>query len=130
MREIIAAILMTWGLWTYPMRQPVMASYYGINDGYGGLMTAMGRPMDPYSMTMASPGRPLGSWQLVYNPKTGLYALGAVVDRGPVIQGRMLDLSWEMARAIRMLDAGVEELRIRQVDAISLSIIYGTEVIR
>jgi rare lipoprotein A len=128
MDKIFATILMTFGLFTYhPMRQGALASWYGVDDGFHGRITASGSIFDAYAMTLASPGRPLGSWQLIYNPRTGLYALGRVTDRGPFVKGRNLDLSWEMARLVGILDDGVAQLRIRQVDEISMAIIYGRD---
>jgi rare lipoprotein A len=131
MDKLLATILITLGLFTlHPLRQPAWASYYGIGDGYHGKVTASGAVFDAYGMMLASPGRTMGSLQLIYNPKNGLFAFGRVLDRGPFVKGRDIDLSWEMARILRVLDEGVAQLRIRQVDEVSMSIIYGTEIRR
>lgn len=127
MDKFLATILMTLGLLTlHPLRQSAWASWYGLTDGYHGKVTASGAIYDAYGMTLAHKTRALGSLQLIHNPRNGLFALGLVNDRGPFVKGRDIDLSWEMARLLRVLDEGVAELRIRQVDEVSLAIIYGT----
>jgi rare lipoprotein A len=127
--KILAAILASF-IGFYPMKQSVLASFYGVNDGYHGRVTASGEVFDTYGLTMASPGRPLGSSQLLYNPANGRWVVVRVNDRGPYRGNRTADLSYEAARLLRTIEDGVAQLRIRQVDETSLAIIYGLDPTR
>ena len=60
---------------------------------------------------------PLGTWLLVENPKNGRGVRVRVNDRGPAVDGRVLDLSYAAARVLGATDAGVFRVRYRVVDA-------------
>lgn len=69
-------------------------SHYGYGDGYGGRRTASGSTMNPWAMTTASPGLPMGSRLRVTNRNNGRSVVVTVNDRGPYYGGRVLDLSY------------------------------------
>jgi Lytic transglycolase len=50
---------------------------------------------------------PLGTHLRVSDPRTGRSVVVTVNDRGPFMQGRVLDLSLGAARALGMIDRGV-----------------------
>jgi rare lipoprotein A len=67
------------------------ASFYA--DRFGGRKMANGRRMDLKGNNAASRTLPLGTTAKVTNLKTGLSTLVTIQDRGPYVDGRMIDLS-------------------------------------
>jgi rare lipoprotein A (peptidoglycan hydrolase) len=73
-----------------------VASWYG--PGFEGNHTASGQVFDSSLYTAASKELPLGSWLHVSHDGKGVVVL--VNDRGPYVEGRILDLSHAAAQAI------------------------------
>ena len=74
-----------------------MATWY---RDYKGRKQADGDPMDNDAMTAANRTLPLGSLVVVTNLKTGQSGAMHITDRGPFIQGRIVDLSIASAKAV------------------------------
>ena len=85
-----------------------IASWYG--PGFEGNPTANGDIFDPRLFTAASKELPLGSWLYVEHEGRGVVVL--VNDRGPYIDGRILDLSQAAAEAIGITGLGWIEAEI------------------
>ena len=66
---------------------------------YKGRKSANGQVFSDYAMTAAHRTLPMGSLIVVTNEKTGQSATMRVTDRGPFVQGRLLDLSMASAKA-------------------------------
>ena len=96
--------------------QEGIASWYG--PGFHGKRTSSGERFDQYDFTAAHRTLPLGSWVVVTNKTNGRSIQVYVNDRGPYIQGRVIDLSYAAARAIGMLGPGTVPVRI---------VVLGTE---
>jgi rare lipoprotein A (peptidoglycan hydrolase) len=79
-----------------------IASWYG--PGFEGQTTANGDIFDPDKFTAASRDLPLGSWLYVEHENRGVVVY--VNDRGPYIEGRVLDLSQAAAEAIGITGLG------------------------
>lgn len=79
-----------------------IASWYG--PGFEGNTTANGDIFDPDKFTAASKELPLGSWLYVAHEGKGVVVY--VNDRGPYIEGRVLDLSQAAAQAIGITGLG------------------------
>jgi rare lipoprotein A len=79
-----------------------IASWYG--PGFEGQTTANGDIFDPAKFTAASRDLPLGSWLYVEHEGKGVVVY--VNDRGPYIDGRVLDLSQAAAEAIGITGLG------------------------
>jgi rare lipoprotein A len=79
-----------------------MASYY-----WEPQQVASGGKFDPTGMPCAHRTLPLGTHLRVSDPQTGRSVVVTVNDRGPFMQGRVLDLSLGAARALGMIDRGV-----------------------
>lgn len=79
-----------------------VASWYG--PGFAGQPTANGDIFDPSLMTAASLDLPLGTWLYVEHGGKGVVVL--VNDRGPYIDGRILDLSRAAAHKIGITGLG------------------------
>jgi rare lipoprotein A len=81
-----------------------VASYYG--DNYKGLV-ASGARYDPDKFTAAHRTLPFGTHLHVTDSVTHRNVMVIVNDRGPFIEGRMLDLSLAAAKALRMTERGL-----------------------
>ncbi|TMQ72359.1 MAG: septal ring lytic transglycosylase RlpA family protein [Candidatus Eisenbacteria bacterium] len=86
------------------------ASYYG--QGFDSLKTASGERFDIRRMTAAHRTLPFGTRLRVTNLRNGLTAIVRVNDRGPFVKGRVVDVSYAAARRLRMIDHGVERVRL------------------
>lgn len=81
-----------------PQRQVGKASFYA--DRFAGRKMANGKPMDPNDDNAASRTLPLGTKARVTNLETGLSAVVTIEDRGPYVEGRIVDLSPSTAQKI------------------------------
>ncbi len=98
------------------------ASWYG--HPYHGRRTASGEVYDMYDLTAAHRSLPLGTRLLVTNLDTGQEVEVRVNDRGPLVEERILDLSYAAARVIGADRAGVVPVRLRILapgDAVTLA---------
>jgi len=93
--------------------QIVTASWYG--EFFDGKPTASGEPYDMYDMTAASLTIPLGTYVKVTNLHNGKAIVVKVNDRGPVVPGRILDLSYGAACALQFEHKGLQRVRIEPV---------------
>lgn len=87
-----------------------IASYYG--PGFYGRRTANGDIFNDYSITAAHPTLPLGSRVRVTNLSTKKSIYVTINDRGPFIQGRILDLSIAAAIELDIIDQGVAKVKV------------------
>ena len=86
------------------------ASWYG--DYFQGRETASGEPYDMYDMTAAHPTLPLGTYVKVTNLRNGRAVVVRINDRGPVVDGRIIDLSYSAARALHYDHQGIQQVRL------------------
>lgn len=104
------------GRWYQPAEQPGYdetgaASWYG--DQFNGRPTATGERFDMHALTAAHNTLPLPGLVEVTNLANGRRIVVRVNDRGPFVEGRIIDLSRGSAEALGMLQAGVGEVRVR-----------------
>lgn len=81
------------------------ASWYG--GKFNGRKTSDGTIFDEKNLTAAHRSLPFGTRLLVMNRKTGDSCVVKVNDRGPFIDGRVIDLSKAAARQLNMIGSGV-----------------------
>src|SRR5271155_566892 len=86
------------------------ASWYG--DYFDGKQTASGEDFDMYDMTAAHPTLPLGSYVRVTNLRNGRVVIVKVNDRGPVVPGRIIDLSYGAAQVLQFENRGLQKVRL------------------
>jgi len=86
------------------------ASWYG--ESFDGKPTASGEPYDMYDMTAAHLTLPLGSYVRVTNLRNGRAVVVRVNDRGPIVPGRIIDLSYGAANALGYDKRGVQRVRL------------------
>ena len=86
------------------------ASWYG--EQFQGKTTASGEPYDMRDFTAAHPSLPLGTFVKVTNLRNGRVAVVRINDRGPVIDGRIIDVSYNAARALGFKERGLQRVRL------------------
>jgi len=92
------------------MVQTGLASWYG--PGFHGNLTANGEIFDQTALTAAHRTLPLPSRARITRLDTGQSIMVRVNDRGPYIDGRVLDLSRAAAQALGFVEEGLIEVRI------------------
>ncbi|WP_428422117.1 septal ring lytic transglycosylase RlpA family protein [Methylibium sp.] len=92
-----------------PLFETGIASWYGAP--FHGRRTATGEVYDMNRMTAAHKTMPLPSYALVRNRANGKQVVVRVNDRGPFIDGRVIDLSHAAARKLGIRGVGEVELR-------------------
>jgi len=86
------------------------ASWYGRD--FNGRPTASGEIFDMNAYTAAHRDLPFGTRVRVTNEANGRSVVVRINDRGPWVEGRILDLSYAAAKALGMLEAGVARVRL------------------
>jgi len=86
------------------------ASWYG--EQFQGKQTASGEPFDMRDFTAAHPSLPLGTFVKVTNLRNGKVVVVRINDRGPVVDGRIIDLSYNAARALGFKELGLQTVRL------------------
>ena len=79
---------------------------------YKGRRAANGQVFDDDAMTAANRTLPMGSLIAVTNLTTGQTAVMRITDRGPFVQGRILDLTIASAKATGVYRAGLARVRM------------------
>lgn len=87
------------------------ASWYG--DKYHGKPTATGEIFNKNAITAAHKTLPLNSMLHVTNLETGESIMVRLNDRGPFIDGRIIDLSEAAARELGVIHHGTARVRVR-----------------
>ncbi len=89
------------------------ASWYGVD--FHGRRAADGSRYNMYELTAAHRTMEFGTRLLVTNLENGRTVKVTITDRGPFIEGRIIDLSFAAAQQIGMLDTGVARVRLEVV---------------
>ncbi len=79
---------------------------------YKGRRAANGEVFDDRALTAAHRTLPMGSLVVVTNLKTGQWAAMRISDRGPFVEGRILDLTIASAQATGVYRAGLVKVRL------------------
>ncbi|MCY1045263.1 septal ring lytic transglycosylase RlpA family protein [Corallococcus sp. bb12-1] len=87
-----------------------LASFYG--PGLHGRPTASGEKFNQNAMTAAHRTARFGSCVKVMNMENGRQVEVRVNDRGPFVDGRIIDLSKAAAKSLDMLDKGLARVRL------------------
>ena len=91
-----------------------IASWYG--SQFHGRRTANGEVYDMYGVSAAHRTLPFGTLVEVENLDNGKRLLVRINDRGPFVDGRIIDLSYGAAEKLDMVTAGVVEVRLTLVE--------------
>jgi len=95
-----------------PFTETGLASWYGRK--FHAQSTASGEAYDMYAMTAAHKTLPLPSYVRVRNPANGREAIVRINDRGPFVDGRVIDLSYAAAARLDLL-RGVAPVEIERI---------------
>lgn len=107
------------GIWYYPMPtaqgyvEEGLASWYG--PGFHGKPTSTGERYDMHAMTAAHKTLPMGTHVKVTNLENGKSAILRVNDRGPFVDGRIIDLSLAASKELDSKQRGLARVRVEAV---------------
>lgn len=87
-----------------------VTGWYG--EPFDGQETANGEIYDMYGVTAAHPTLPLGSVVRIVNPRNNRSQIVRINDRGPYVEGRELDVSYEVARRLGFDESGLAKVRV------------------
>jgi rare lipoprotein A len=88
------------------------ASFYGKEAGD---VTASGEKLDPGKLTAASRTLPLGAKAKVTNMESGRSVTVTINDRGPYVDGRVIDVTPKAAERLGMTEDGVVPVKVQPV---------------
>jgi len=86
------------------------ASWYG--KAHQGALTASGERFDMNALTAAHRTLPFGTIVRVTHLKTGKSVNVRINDRGPFSKSRIIDLSYEAARRLGIVDRGTARVEL------------------
>jgi rare lipoprotein A len=92
-----------------------LASWYG--PPYHNRRASNGEVYDMHAMTAAHRTLPLGTMVRVTNLATGHSAVVRINDRGPFVEGRVIDLSLAAAKAVDVWRPGTARVRLEVLDS-------------
>jgi rare lipoprotein A len=95
------------------MKERGIASWYG--DDFHGWVTASGEIYDMHMLTAAHRTLPLGTMVRVTNVVNGRHVVIRINDRGPYVNGRILDVSYGAAKRLNMLRDGISAIQLEVV---------------
>lgn len=95
------------------MKERGIASWYG--DDFHGWVTASGEIYDMHTLTAAHRTLPLGTIVRVTNVVNGKHVVIRINDRGPYVNGRILDVSFAAAKRLAMLRDGISAIQLEVV---------------
>jgi rare lipoprotein A len=90
------------------------ASWYG--NPYHGRRSASGEIYDMEQFTAAHRTLPFQTWVEVTDLDNGKKVEVRITDRGPFVDGRVIDLSLAAARKIEMVGPGVAKVKLRVIE--------------
>jgi rare lipoprotein A len=100
-----------------PVARQASTPSHGVASFYTeGTKTASGEKFDTLDMTAAHPTLPFGTKLRVTNVSTGQAVTVRVNDRGPFVQGRVVDVSYSAADALGMVGKGVTKVKLDVVE--------------
>lgn len=94
-------------------KQRGKASWYG--PGFAHKLMANGDPMNPNANIAASKTLPLGTTAKVVNLRNGRAATVKIEDRGPFVDGRVVDVSPKVARQLGIKKVGVAPVVVKPI---------------
>jgi len=86
------------------------ASWYGTK--FHGRKTSNGETYNMYAMTAAHKTLPMNTWVSVENLENGQHVTVRINDRGPFVDGRIIDLTYTAARLIGMVGPGTARVKV------------------
>jgi len=106
-----------------------IASWYG--HPYHGRHAANGEVYDMEKLTAAHRTLPFGTWVEVTSLSNNKQVRVRITDRGPFVEGRIIDLSRAAARQIAMIGPGTAKVRLEVIEpppAPSVSALFAVQI--
>ena len=103
-----------------------LASWYG--GKFQGRLTSSGEIFNTNDMTAAHKTLPFGTIVKVTNQDNGKAALVKINDRGPFVEGRIIDLSMAAAERLDMIGLGVAHVSLDIVDFVTDRDLFAVQV--
>jgi rare lipoprotein A len=100
-----------------------IASWYGVP--FHGRRAANGEVFDMNHMVAAHRTLPFGSMVRVVNLDNGRETEVRIIDRGPFVDGRIIDLSFAAARSVDMVGAGIARVRVELLSVAGAPAVAG-----
>jgi len=104
------------GKWYYPTLAKVGEKFTGIASWYGpnfhSKKTSNGETYNMFALTAASKTLPMNTVVRVHNLENGKNIVVRINDRGPFVNGRIIDLSNKAARSIDMIKKGTARVTL------------------
>jgi len=115
MRLIFSTALVLFTTFCFAQTQTGKASYYA--DKFEGHPTASGEKYKHSKLTAAHKSLPFGTLIRVTNLKNNLSVEVVVNDRGPYVEGRIVDLSKSAAEKLEFVNIGLADVKVEVIDA-------------
>lgn len=115
MRLIFSTAFILFATFCFGQTQTGKASFYA--DKFEGRPTASGEKYKHNKLTAAHKSLPFGTVIRVTNLKNNLSVEVTVNDRGPYVEGRIVDLSKSAAEKLEFVNIGLADVKIEVVDA-------------
>ena len=96
-----------------PYKARGIATWYGRR--YHGKQTSSGERYDMYAMTAAHPTLPIPSYARVTHLANGKSVVVRINDRGPFVDGRVIDLSYTAAYKLGVLGGGSAMVEVESI---------------
>ena len=90
-----------------------IASWYG--SVFNGRKTASGETFNMYDMTACHPTLPFGSMVRVVNLRNKKSVVVRITDRGDLVSGRIIDLSYAAAQRLNMTQSGLARVSLEVI---------------
>jgi rare lipoprotein A len=115
MKNLVAALILAAPVYTLAQVQTGKASYYA--DKFEGHLTASGEKYRHAKLTAAHKTLPFGTRVRVTHLGNHRTVEVVINDRGPYVEGRVIDLSKSAAEALGFINDGLAEVKIEVIDA-------------
>jgi rare lipoprotein A len=100
---------------SYEYAEEGKASHYGLKDGCHGRKTSTGQKFNAHALTAAHKTLPIPSMVRVTNLDNGRTINLKIVDRGPFVKGRIIDVSSKAAKMLGFYDKGICNVRVESL---------------
>jgi rare lipoprotein A len=117
MKELLIVMFILLTVILYGQEEEGLASWYG--GKFQGRLTASGEVFDTNKLTGAHKTLPFGTIVRVTNLLNDLTVDVRINDRGPFVEGRIIDLSRAAAEEIEMVGMGIVPVKIEVIEQVT-----------
>lgn len=112
---LLSLLVFTYTMYSQETTLKGKVSYYA--NKFHGRKTASGKRFDNTKLTCAHKTLPFGTLLKIINPIDGRFVIVEVIDRGPYIKKRVVDLSRSAFLKIGSLEKGILNVEIEKIDS-------------